>query len=53
MKKEYLSPTMRVVVLKHKCHVLLGSNNLNKVETNMTGTDDDFIFFGGGAGTAR
>ena len=33
MKKEYMKPVMRIVELKHKCHLLAGSldkNGMNK-----------------------
>ena len=27
MKKNYLTPTMRVVEMRHKCQIMAGSNN--------------------------
>ena len=39
-KKEYMMPTMRVVVLKHTCHILAGSGDpVYNMSTNLTGDD--------------
>ena len=39
MKKEYIQPTMRVVVIKRRCHLLAGSGR------SVTGiTSEDFSF---------
>ena len=40
MKKNYLQPTMRVVVLKHKCHILTVSNrNFSTMSSNLDDLD--------------
>ena len=46
MKKEYNNPTMRVVVIKHRCHLMAGSGS--RSVTSVTGTGNDFIFAGDG-----
>ena len=53
MKKDYFSPTMRVVVLKHKCHILAGSlYNVKSTSTNLG--EDDFVFTNtGSSGNGR
>ena len=52
-KKDYMKPTMRVVVLKHKCHILAGSGDtVSHVTTNMA-DDDDFHYGYGSNGNAR
>ena len=30
MKKEYMKPSMQMVELKHKCHILAGSEGVNR-----------------------
>ena len=43
MKKDFFVPAMRVVEMKHKCHILAGSlYSVKSTSTNLG--DDDFIF---------
>jgi len=55
MKKEYMKPEQRVVMLQHKCHILAGSNRMtvNHATTNVDidygGSDesyDDYADYG-------
>ena len=42
MKKEYIQPTMRVVVIKRRCHLLAGSNkSVNSLSSDTFTWDDD------------
>ena len=52
-KKEYMMPTMRVVVLKHKCHILAGSNNGYSIHSNLAGDDAFDETIEGGSGYGR
>lgn len=53
MKKDYCKPAMRVVEMKHRCHILAGSGEkVNSIYTNMSG-DDDFEYGGGSNGDGR
>ena len=47
MKKEYFEPTMRVANLKHRYHLLAGSNGQSKPNLNQWG-DKSFGTFDGG-----
>ena len=44
MKKEYNNPTMRVVVIKHRCHLMAGSGSRSVTSV----TSNDFNFAGDG-----
>ena len=46
MKKEYMNPTMRVVVIKHRSQLLAGSGRSRSVR-GVSSADDDFIFVDG------
>ena len=35
MKKEYMNPTMKVVEIKHRCHILAGSTDPNGMENKL------------------
>ena len=35
MKKEYMKPTMQMVELKHKCHILTGSVDANGMNNKL------------------
>ena len=46
MKKEYIQPKQRVVVLRHRTTLLAGSF-VRSLRTNMDNDDDEFIYEGG------
>ena len=54
MKKEYMKPTMRVVLLRHRTMLLTGSP-VKSVQTSGTGWDeeDNFLWGGGDNTNAR
>ena len=49
MKKEYMKPNMRVIEIKHRCHILQGSftaKRVNAVKGNVfqeVGSDEDYV----------
>ena len=45
MKKQYMKPTMRVVLLQQKCQILAGSS---PAATGLTGTPEGIIWDGDG-----
>ena len=49
MKREYIKPTVRVVVLQHKCQILAGS--VQSLNTNLG--SDDLILGGASDEVAR
>lgn len=54
MKKEYIKPEQRVVLLQHRTMLLAGS--VRALSTNIDDDDDqvdDFIWGGGGTENAR
>ena len=48
MKKKYMKPEQRIVMLQHKCHVLTGSNRMtvshatNNVDIDYGGSDENY-----------
>ena len=52
MKKEYIQPKQRVVVLRHRTTLLAGSF-VRSLRTNMDNDDDEFIYEGGDYEDAR
>lgn len=53
MKKEYMTPTMQLVALQHKCHLLTLSSETHSVSTNFEDDEDNFQWGGGGNDAAR
>ena len=54
-KQEYIQPTMSVVVLKHRCHILAGSGDRYIHTLNSNLDDDDEFYYSnvGNSGDAR
>jgi len=52
MKKKYMKPEQRVVVLQHRT-MLLSGNSVRSVSTNMDNEEDGFLWGGGGNQNAR
>lgn len=44
MKREYMKPTVHVVVLQHKCQILAGSTDANGI--NDTLIEDEEVILG-------
>lgn len=52
MKKDYVKPTMEVVLMSYSTYLLAGSNELRSTSTNLE-DEDDLDYGGGGAFGAR
>ena len=53
MKREYMKPAMRVVIIRHKFKILAASSEVRGVSTNFENDDDNFQWGGGGNNSAR
>ena len=48
MKKKYMKPEQRIIMLQHKCHILTGSNRMtvshatNNVDIDYGGSDENY-----------
>ena len=42
MKKEYMNPTMKVVEVKHRCHILAGSTDPHGMENKLQNEEVDY-----------
>ena len=51
MKKEYIKPSMQVVLLQHRTMLLQAS--VRGLSTNIDDDEDDFLWGGGGNQNAR
>ena len=48
MKKEYFEPAMRVAELKHRHHLLAGSNGQGQGKSGLTDLDENMDTYTGG-----
>ena len=49
MKKEYMKPTMRVVLLRHRSQIICGSSyTVTGINSNLDEEDDDEFYLGDG-----